>query len=482
MAVTATDPSPIAEPSATDATSYTTTATAGANSKLYIITVENSKGTTPDLPTLTHSGGLTCVQILSSPQTNRRITVFRALKTSGVSAGTFTADAAGVTQTSWSVIVDEFDGIDTSGTDGSGAIVQSAANNGSGTTASATLSAFADATNNAAFLATLVNNNTAVTEEAGGVWAELGEAPHGSPTRTIETEWRLGEDTSPSSTFLSSAWDCIALEIKVAAGGDATVVAVVAEATTAGVIPLPLVTIPVTLATATGAAQIPNPVLTVLPPASTATGQAEAPLPTILVPAALATATTAAQLPVPMVTILPGAMTALAGAEIPTIIKTGNIVINPPTATATGASETPTPAITVPGEVAAATGAAAIPTPAVTLPAVTATATSAADAPALSLLVPVVTATATGAGQIPTPAVTIPAVAATATGAAPIPTITISAGSGVTVVAVTATATAQAQLAAVYHFSYPGVVGWTFGGSDGATYGGTVTWTYRGID
>src|SRR3990172_57964 len=116
MAIVGTDPSVIAEATATDSNNYTTTATAGANGKLYLIWVWNSKASNPAAITLTHSGGLTCVEILTTLGSNPRGTPFRSLKASGVSAGTFTATGDGSNQTSWIVIVDEFDGIDTSGT------------------------------------------------------------------------------------------------------------------------------------------------------------------------------------------------------------------------------------------------------------------------------------------------------------------------------------------------------------------------------
>ena len=219
MALTFTDPSPIAEVSDVDASSYTTTGTAGANNKLYLITVENSHATAPALPTLTHSGGLTCVEIANSVASNRRVTLFRALKTTGVSAGTFTADAAGATQTSWSVVVDEATEVDTTGTDGAGAIVQSDTSAGSGTTATGNLAAFADAVNNAAFMATMNNLNSPITEEAG--YTELADLGHANPTRRVETEYKLGEDTSVTSTFSSAAWHCIAVEVKAAAGAAA---------------------------------------------------------------------------------------------------------------------------------------------------------------------------------------------------------------------------------------------------------------------
>jgi len=116
------------------------------------------------------------------------------------------------------VVVDESNTeVDTTGTDGAGAIVQSDTSAGSGTTATGNLAAFADAVNNAAFMATMNNLNSPITEEAG--YTELADLGHANPTRRVETEYKLGEDTSVTSTFSSAAWHCIAVEVKKAAGG-----------------------------------------------------------------------------------------------------------------------------------------------------------------------------------------------------------------------------------------------------------------------
>lgn len=223
MAIAFTTPSPIAEQFSADQASYTTAGSAGANGKGYLITVCNVKGTTtPDTPTLTHAGGLTCVQITTALRGSiMRITVFRAHKASGVSAGTFTADFAGVTQTGCIIIVDEVTGMDTSGTDLSGAIVQSASANGSSatspTTATATLAAFANATDNATWFAAYANVNAAWTPETG--YTELADIGHGLPNRSAQTEYKIGEDTSPSAQVAAAAqYVCVGLEIRAAAG------------------------------------------------------------------------------------------------------------------------------------------------------------------------------------------------------------------------------------------------------------------------
>lgn len=80
--------------------------------------------------------------------------------------------------------------------------------NGAGTTGTCTLAAFADAVNNGAYAAHF--NAGTITEEAG--WAELDEqtSPNGA---FLATEWRIGQDTSPSSTDSNDNWYFAALEV-----------------------------------------------------------------------------------------------------------------------------------------------------------------------------------------------------------------------------------------------------------------------------
>jgi len=120
----------------------TTTAsvTPGAN-KLQLIMVRGARSAIdPQTPTLT-GNGLTWVSVVTvgyftSGSPIRRIWIFRALGASPTTgAVTITVAAPGWGGASWSWV--EFDGIDTSGTNGSGAIVQS------GSLASTGVSSFA---------------------------------------------------------------------------------------------------------------------------------------------------------------------------------------------------------------------------------------------------------------------------------------------------------------------------------------------------
>lgn len=135
----------------TSATSYTTASITPVANQLTLVAVLNSKATLPDIPTLS-GNGLTYVQIAtvvfnttSSPL--RRLTLFRALGASP-SAGAITIDFAGATQTGATWQVQPFAGVDTSGSNGSGAVQRHAiAVADSAATLQVTLSTFARATN-----------------------------------------------------------------------------------------------------------------------------------------------------------------------------------------------------------------------------------------------------------------------------------------------------------------------------------------------
>ena len=113
--------------------------------------------------------------------------------------------------------IDEFDGVDTSGTNGSGAVVQSDSGNGggNGTSITLTLAAFGDATNNAAYIGVFHGSNEATTPEAG--YIELGDHQT-AEDNTLGAAFKIGEDLSPSESWATSAPRAGgALEIKAAA-------------------------------------------------------------------------------------------------------------------------------------------------------------------------------------------------------------------------------------------------------------------------
>src|SRR3989344_2463534 len=152
----------------------------------------------------------------------RKIWLFRAYQASYGSAAAVTITATSATSTAW--IVFDVAGIDTSGTNGSGAIVQSPTNTGTTqTTTTVTMSSFGDATNNGAFgFVTLRwgGGTPSITEDSAGGYAGNGGLKPPTPPHSLETEWKSGEDTSiPATTSGSSGWGMIGVEIKAASAG-----------------------------------------------------------------------------------------------------------------------------------------------------------------------------------------------------------------------------------------------------------------------
>lgn len=190
--------------------------------RLQLACFHTSMGTaTATLPTLSGNNRTwTQVQTQLFDSSLRRLTIFRALAGTTDTAG-LTLDFGGVTQSGalWSIF--ELDGIDTGGTNGSAAIIQNGVGSGSGTTFSATLAAFADAVNNVAVGLFGIDNNSAIDHGSG--FTEIHDFGHGSPGSQIQTQWKIGEATTVSSSQTNTrVWGAIALEIKAAAAGGAS--------------------------------------------------------------------------------------------------------------------------------------------------------------------------------------------------------------------------------------------------------------------
>lgn len=192
---------------------YTTTSWTPAANTLYLVAI-NTYASSGNAPIPTVSGnGLTWVQEITdiiASSTYYRLTIFRAMGGSPTT-GALTITATGAEACAWSI--DEFTNTDTSGTNGSGAIVQSATGKAtSGYSSSVTLSAFGDATNNVAYGAALNFNNYSIIQESG--YTQLSE--HGSTAQGRQgVEYKIGQDTSVTASWSSSsAWVSGAIEVK----------------------------------------------------------------------------------------------------------------------------------------------------------------------------------------------------------------------------------------------------------------------------
>lgn len=199
----------------TSSNSVASTSITPAANKLYLAIVVSRAAAAPNIPTAAGCG-LTWVQVATRVDNSnfRRITVFRAMKASGLSAGAVTATISG-SQTVALISILELDGVNITGTDGSGAIVTSAQNGATGNVASPvsiTMSAWGDAVNNAAVAAYWHGNAEVSTPKSG--WTEVSDQAGISSTSQM-AQFKVGQDTTPQFSWAGSTttWGGIAVEI-----------------------------------------------------------------------------------------------------------------------------------------------------------------------------------------------------------------------------------------------------------------------------
>ena len=198
---------------ATNASSYATASIAPSANKLILAAVSVRKGTaTASTPTLTGCG-LTWVQVATVINSTNvvRLTLFRAMSASP-SSGAVTIDLGGVTHNHclWSIC--EFGSVDTSGTNGSGAVVQSVTKTQNAINSiTGTLAAFGSA-NNATYGAFNHDNNEATTHGSG--FTDIHDVIN-SENETLFTERNLANDTTVDASWATSGNGMvIAVEIK----------------------------------------------------------------------------------------------------------------------------------------------------------------------------------------------------------------------------------------------------------------------------
>lgn len=208
---------------ATNGSSQATSSISPTSNNLILAVVHSRTSITaePNQPTISGCG-LTWVAIASvyydtTSSSRKKLTVFRALGTA--SSGALTADFGGQTQTHVSWAVDEVSGMDTTGTNGSGAIVQYATNQDetiSSATITATLSAFSSSTN-AAYGAFGQDNFIQTGPTVGSGFTSLASTAVDSIS--TQTEYKASEDTTVDYSYTTNCiMGVIALEIKEASG------------------------------------------------------------------------------------------------------------------------------------------------------------------------------------------------------------------------------------------------------------------------
>lgn len=186
-------------------TSTTASVTPSAN-KLQLLTINSRTAITadPNQPTIT-GNGLTWVAVNSvvydtTGLTRKRVSLFRAMGVAPT-AGTIGIDFGGQNQTHVVWSLDEASGVDTSGANGAGAVVQSVtASDGNSTAVSltATLAAFGS-TANATFGGFGFGNGQG-GKNVGSGFTLLADLSADGTTNEIFTEWKSTNDTTVDAT------------------------------------------------------------------------------------------------------------------------------------------------------------------------------------------------------------------------------------------------------------------------------------------
>lgn len=206
---------------------YTTASiTPSANKLILCAWMLADDGATPTVGCTLSGNGLTWDLITSANTATTEfrgsVYLFRAMGASP-STGAIAATVDGTCQSAgWSVF--ELDGVDTSGTNGSGAIVQSAKGESvsNGTTATATLASGAGDAANRCVAAIGLSADLAVTERTN--WSEIHDVSIAVPNKRLETQWRSDafEQTASGTWGSNARWAIVAAEIKAAAAAAPT--------------------------------------------------------------------------------------------------------------------------------------------------------------------------------------------------------------------------------------------------------------------
>ncbi len=207
----------------TAATSTVTNSFTPVANRLYLMWTIQTYGTATSTPTVTTTTGLNWVKV-ANQQFNTtstklsNITLFRALKTSGLSTGTNTI-TWGQSATGLGYIIVEFSGVDTSGTDGSGAVVQYGVGASDSSTAATgltiNLSALSASSNiTAGGFANAVNNANSLTAGAG--YSGGTGVAFNNPTTSMKVEWKTAYGATAVNMTQSTTSNIggIAVEIK----------------------------------------------------------------------------------------------------------------------------------------------------------------------------------------------------------------------------------------------------------------------------
>jgi hypothetical protein len=204
--------------SGSDNTVYTTASISPATGSIILVFVHSQDAAVAPAPTVS-GNGLTFTNqgdvAYDTAGSTGRVTLWRAFA-SAPSAGVLTATFS-QTQQACDIIVDQFTGCITSGTNGADAVLQNVYGpiDTSSATPSITLVPFAKPTNAAVgYFAHQANEGT--TPGAG--FAELGDANRAGPSAGVFSEWREGDDDVDASWATSAKWSGFGVELNAQAG------------------------------------------------------------------------------------------------------------------------------------------------------------------------------------------------------------------------------------------------------------------------
>lgn len=204
----------------TNLNSYTTASIAPGAHQLVTVAVLDHRTPAAISPTLS-GGGMTTWTLVASVDFDtiggalRRLSVFRAMSPAPGSGPITIKFTNSVSNVEW--IVSQWDGVDTTGVNGSGAIAQTGSNATNGSNGLAvTLASFGNA-NDVAYGAFGVNKNAlAITPGAG--YARIDEQPSGENTPgDLLTEWTVNL-TTVNATWSNLRGGALGLELKAATG------------------------------------------------------------------------------------------------------------------------------------------------------------------------------------------------------------------------------------------------------------------------
>ncbi len=196
----------------TDQASYATASISPAGNTLVLLWVAQT-ATTANGPTSVTGNGLTYTEVARAQAAATTIVLYRAMAAAPSSGAVTINFNAGDTTTgaAWSAV--QYAGVNTTGTHGSGAIVQNVASSaGASVGQTITLAAAFEDVNNLHAYGIVHLANEVTTPGTG--FTERGDAAHATPALAIETADKPNDTTADVTWTTSSASRWVAVEVK----------------------------------------------------------------------------------------------------------------------------------------------------------------------------------------------------------------------------------------------------------------------------